>query len=75
MEEKISEGENELHEASEEMRKLAVERRKTEAAGLRGSDTSKTVWGGRNVSGGQSSEGEAGLARAMGQNCAKRSEK
>ena len=40
LEEKISEVENELHEASEEGRNFTVERRKAEADGLRASDTS-----------------------------------
>ena len=39
LEDKISEVENELYEASEETRKLTVERRKAEAEGVRVSDT------------------------------------
>ena len=61
-EEKIKEVENEPHEASEDMRKLTVERRKAEAEELRVPDTSEAVLGERTMSGAQSSEGEAGLS-------------
>ena len=62
MEDTISEVENELHEASEEVRKLPVERRTAEVEKPRASDTSKAVLDGRTVLRAQSSEGEAGLA-------------
>ena len=71
MEEKISEVDEELHEASEQLRKLTVKRRKAEAEGLRVSDASKAVLGGRIVSGVCISEGEFVLARATGQRCSK----
>ena len=57
LEEKISEVENELHDASAEMRKLSVEKWKAEAEGLSVSDTSKAVLGEWTVSGAPSSEG------------------
>ena len=70
----LDEVESELHEAGEEMRKLTVGRRKADAEGLRVSDTSKAVFGGRRVFGPQSSEGEAGLARVRGSIVERKSE-
>ena len=64
LENKISEVENELFEASEEMRKLTVERRNAEAEAQRISDIARVVLDGRAVCALQSSEGEAGVAGA-----------
>ena len=61
-EEKMSEVENELREASEGMRKITVKRRKAEGEGLRVSGTSRVILDRKTVSENQSSEGEAGLA-------------
>ena len=71
LEEKISEVESELHDASEEMRKLTVERRRAESGEPRISDTSRVVLDRRTVSGTQSSQGEAGLAGATRQRCSR----
>ena len=62
----ISEVGDDILEASEELKKLTVERRKAEVEGLRVSDTARVVVSRDAVSGAQSSEGEAGLA---GQRC------